>query len=485
MKDINILYDIVNLNAKEYMIAWSKVTWTTIIFDILGRNKKCVCPKCWSKTDKRQDLSLHVWKIPLKHIRLSDERELQILPHRRYFRCSKCRCSFLEKFNFEAEEWLHTKAFDEYVKFARGHMSGQQIARNTRCSWFKIHKILKTIDSKMIEKKWMEYMQNAKEIYLWIDEHSFHGRDMVLVICDIKEKRLIAVLPDNRQETLRRWLHDIPITIQKKILWVSTDMHKTYLQTVKSVIPYVLSTIDKYHLIQEANRMVDDVRQLNKWLLKMNFAKVDDIIKTGKVPRAKGKKQKKIKEMKKYKEKIETLDEKLFTQEDTINMRWEQAVFKEITYDYFINSGCTYKTLLWKREKNLSWIQKLRLRQIFREFDYSWYVWESWNLKERFSDALEDKDFEEVVKVMEEALSSEHYRIQWFWKTLRRWKTELKNYCLYATKEFWFTNAPTESINNQCKVAKRVSHGFRHKENYMRKLASRFVIERKKHPKNS
>jgi len=41
---------------------------------------------------------------------------------------------------------------------------------------------------------------------------------MVLVICDIKEKRLIAVLPDNRQETLRRWLHDIPITIQKKIL---------------------------------------------------------------------------------------------------------------------------------------------------------------------------------------------------------------------------------------------------------------------------
>jgi len=33
-------------------------------------------------------------------------------------------------------------------------------------------------------------------------------------------------------------------------------------------------------------------------------------------------------------------------------------------------------------------------------------------LKERFSDALEDKDFEEVVKVMEEALSSEHYRIQ-------------------------------------------------------------------------
>ena len=67
-------------------------------------------------------------------------------------------------------------------------------------------------------------------------------------------------------------------------------MHKTYLHTVKSILPYVLSTIDKYHLIQEANRMVDDTRQLNKWLLKMNFAKVDDIIKTGKVPKIRGKK---------------------------------------------------------------------------------------------------------------------------------------------------------------------------------------------------
>jgi hypothetical protein len=37
--------------------------------------------------------------------------------------------------------------------------------------------------------------------------------------------------------------------------------------------------VDKYHLFQEANKMVDDVRQLNLWLVKMNLVKIEDIIK--------------------------------------------------------------------------------------------------------------------------------------------------------------------------------------------------------------
>jgi transposase len=47
--------------------------------------------------------------------------------------------------------------------------------------------------------------------------------------------------------------------------------------------------------------------------------------------------------------------------------------------------------------------------------------------------------------------------IKSFGKTLQRWDHELENFCKYSTQEFIFTNAVTEALNNQCKVAKRVS----------------------------
>ncbi|NCC70768.1 hypothetical protein EOM09_04250 [bacterium] len=46
-----------------------------------------------------------------------------------------------------------------------------------------------------------------------------------------------------------------------------------------------------------------------------------------------------------------------------------------------------------------------------------------------------------------------------------------------SSKNFKFTNALTESINNLCKVLKRVSHGFRNKDMYIRKIASRFCLK--------
>jgi hypothetical protein len=91
--------------------------------------------------------------------------------------------------------------------------------------------------------------------------------------------------------------------------------------------------------------------------------------------------------------------------------------------------------------------------------------------------ALDELDIEEINDVMNDCLESEHYRVKWFWWTLQRRHKQLSNYCSCSSKDFKFTNAYTESFNNQCKVAKRVSHWFRNKDNYLRKLSSRFTMQ--------
>ena len=180
--------------------------------------------------------------------------------------------------------------------------------------------------------------------------------------------------------------------------------------------------------------------------------------------------------MKKYKDKSEQyLNDEYISDYELIKMTWEKWEYKEITLEAFLNIW--YRTLFLKKEANLSWIQKLRLRQILRQFDEHHYMKEARIVKERFCEALDELDITEIREIKDECLESEHYRINEFGRTLRNWDKQLYNYCQLSTEDFKFTNAFTESVNNQCKVAKRVSHWFKHKDSYKRKLSSRFIYD--------
>ena len=50
----------------------------------------------------------------------------------------------------------------------------------------------------------------------------------MLVITDIKAKKVLAVLEDITNQTLRSWFNSIPDEIKDKIKGISTDMNKLY-----------------------------------------------------------------------------------------------------------------------------------------------------------------------------------------------------------------------------------------------------------------
>ncbi len=59
-------------------------------------------------------------------------------------------------------------------------------------------------------------------------------------------------------------------------------MNKGYAQSLTNILGNPIHSVDKYHLFQEANKVVDEVRQISIWGLRMNFVKVEDIPKLGK-----------------------------------------------------------------------------------------------------------------------------------------------------------------------------------------------------------
>ena len=475
---------ILNLNWKKVMIFNFTDEFNKIIYSIRWKYTAACCPACGLKTSKRKWKQLHKQKHTIKHMPFGWNKIIELELYKRCFKCLNCKKSFYEKFDFESEYWNYTKDFEKYVVWSFGFLSGNKIAELYQTSVSTVYRILERIDVKQLIIRWLEIMEGLDEIYLWVDEHSFSGHDMVLIITDLKTKQILAVLDWITNKILEDWIKLIPAKTQLKIKGFNTDMNKWYANTLKKIIWNPIQGVDKFHLFWEANTMVDEVRQISIWALAMNFIKIEDIPKLGKKVWKKLTKKDidKLRKddtnttMKKYKEKAEQrLQADLIDPKNLINSKWETVAYDEITADYFIEKW--YRKLFFWREKNLSPIATLRINQIFQEFDHLGFLQESWTLKEDFMDAMDNLDMIEIDRIRDDCLASEHYRIKQFWRTINRWYLWIKWFCEHSTPTFKFTNAFTECANNLCKVAKRQSHWFKLKDMYIRKLTAKFCYK--------
>lgn len=480
--------NIVNLNWKKVTISWIYEEEKKTVIQIRWKYNNTTCPNCGFNMNKRQDKKLHKQSKLIPHMSYGWDKMIFLELHKRYFRCNNCDSRSYERFDFESEYWYYTNHFEQYIQWNWWFVSGNKIAELYQTSVSVIHSILDRIDSELINKRWMNIIKELDEVYLWVDEHSFSGHDMILVITELKTWEILAILDWITKEKLEAWIRSIPLKYHTKIKGFSTDMNKGYASSLKKIIWNPIHTVDKMHLFMEANRVIDEVKDIARHTLAFCFVTPEDAAKlwwkalkniTVKDIKKLNENQsdtRRIKAMKKYKEKSEQrLQINDINPNDLLNSKWDIVEYREITPEYFTEKW--YRTLFVTREKNLSWQQKLRLNQIFRDFDYLGFMQEAWTLKEDFMDAIDELNLEEVDRIRDDCLNSEHYRIKQFWRTIKRWYEGIKGYIENSNEKFKFINALTESINNLCKVAKRVSHGFSTKSMYIKKLCARFCLK--------
>ncbi len=97
---------------------------------------------------------------------------------------------------------------------------------------------------------------------LGIDEHSFSGRDLMITLTDLTHQRLIGILPNDRQATLKGCLRTLAKTKRKLITAVCIDMKQSYAAAVEEVLPAVPIVVDKFHVIQYLNWHLKDLRSI-------------------------------------------------------------------------------------------------------------------------------------------------------------------------------------------------------------------------------
>jgi transposase len=152
-----------------------------------------------------------------------------------------------------------------------------EAARRNEVSIGSIWHYLDTVTSEEYTIKALEEIRdNAQDIILGVDEHSFSGRKKyVLVITNVTNNTLITILPRADKAVFRTWLQGLPSPIKERIKALSSDMKIAYINAAREVFGDEFPCIvDGFHLVQEANRMVDYVRQCIHWERKLQSKKM-------------------------------------------------------------------------------------------------------------------------------------------------------------------------------------------------------------------
>lgn len=228
-----------------------------IDFQVKQRRKTADCPSCQRRTDYQYGNGA-VRKV--QHGTFQGKVCILLFQVRR-FRCRFCRKVFTEDMHLTGRYQRVTVKHKREVVDNLADRSFKAGTKRFKVSYHTQRRWLNDIIASEVFNFTLEEKE-SKLFVLGIDEVSFAGRDMVTTVGNITTHRLKGVLRSRRKDELKKVLRSIPKTVQPLISEVVIDMCDLYLKAVTETLPKASVVVDHFHIIQDANRRIDEERRL-------------------------------------------------------------------------------------------------------------------------------------------------------------------------------------------------------------------------------
>lgn len=209
--------------------------------------KRCMCPYCTNSTKR-----IHGYKT--RRIKHSVWQERTVVLHfkQRRFYCRKCGRAFTE-YAKGIDRRNTTENFRNILLKNMARASLSYTMDNSNVSSSTLYGVL----NENYAKQEIDWAEQGEKFTLGIDEHSFRGKRMALTITNITKHALLKVCENDRLETVERFLANAD---KQRIQEVCIDMKRGFLYAVQRQLPSAIVTVDKFHVIAAANKMLDEVR---------------------------------------------------------------------------------------------------------------------------------------------------------------------------------------------------------------------------------
>lgn len=217
------------------------------------------CPHCGQ-------LSGHVHQRTRKRSRLlwgfMGQRSLWLLVQRRRLWCRPCQKAFTQPLPGVAKRQRVALMAQVAMLQALREQSFASLKRAWQVSYHRARRVLLRLPVPWCD--WTVLVGTDQPILLGIDEHSFRGNRLVITVTCLSTHRLVAILPDDRQDTLRQYLQSMPMEIRTRLAGVCIDLKASFRTVIQQELPRTTIVADHFHVIQDANRRLDETRRLEQ-----------------------------------------------------------------------------------------------------------------------------------------------------------------------------------------------------------------------------
>ena len=207
------------------------------------------CMKCERKTKTVYDRKIR----RILH-GIYDAKKVLLIWKSRRFKCKHCQFVFTEPRPIGISQKRYDDHFaNETVKHL-ATSNFKETSKKYQVSTPVLINILK-------ERKRTEELPTG-ELILNVDEHSFSGRDLKITIGEIKHKKILAVLGNDRQTTLRQYFKTWSDEAKSRVKEVCIDMKPSYLTVLEETLPDAKVVVDRFHVVREMVRQVEELRKI-------------------------------------------------------------------------------------------------------------------------------------------------------------------------------------------------------------------------------
>lgn len=218
-----------------------------------------ICHRCGRETTEFH--SLDRW-ISLRHLPILD-RQVTIRLRPKRFRCPYCQGNptTTQRLSWYESGASQTKAYEQYLLLRLINSTVEDVSRKEQVGY---EAVLGVIDRHIRrEVNWDEYERIEA---LGLDEIALkkgHRDFVVIVTARLADGRIsvLAVLPDRKKETVKRFLRGVPARLKSRIASVCTDMYDGFINAVKEEIPQATVVVDRFHVAKKYRECADNLRK--------------------------------------------------------------------------------------------------------------------------------------------------------------------------------------------------------------------------------
>ncbi|TLN05351.1 ISL3 family transposase, partial [bacterium] len=223
----------------------------------LGDESPALCPRC--QQPSRELYQRGPWR-KVYHGFGFGRRVYLLIRKDRYF-CSSCKLRFTKSVPLVYPWQRRTEEAERQIIGSLRGRSFRSVEQKEGVSYGVSRRILmRRVDPEKL--LWKE--ESPQELALGIDDHSFRGVKLVHTVTDLSHHAPLTILPDSRQQTLDRFLNNIPQEQKPLVKEVCIDMDSLLLRSVEKTLPEAKVVVDHFHLIQDANHRLDEARKIEQ-----------------------------------------------------------------------------------------------------------------------------------------------------------------------------------------------------------------------------